>query len=283
MAEVRDLATGLLFPEGPVAMDDGSVIVTEIARGTITRVGADGATDVVAETGGGPNGAAIGPDGRLYVCNNGEASTTRHGRADVPGAATEQARRRADRARRPRVRRRRGALHRVRRTAAPRHRTTSCSTRTAGSGSPTTASARTARTIAPASSTRARRLGVREVVHPLDAPNGIGLSPDGTRLYVAETYTGVRVVVAVAGPAGVVERRRDCAPQRAAAHAAARLPVPRLARLSTATATSASPRSVHGGITVVSPEAARWSSSSLPATPSPPTSASAATTCGPRT
>ena len=54
-------------------MSDGSVIVTEIARGTITRVGADGATDVVAETGGGPNGAAMGPDGKLYVCNNGKA------------------------------------------------------------------------------------------------------------------------------------------------------------------------------------------------------------------
>src|SRR5688572_3741189 len=73
MAELKELATGLLFPEGPVAMEDGSVIVTEIARGTITRVGADSATEVVAEPGGGPNGAAVGPDGKLYVCNNGNA------------------------------------------------------------------------------------------------------------------------------------------------------------------------------------------------------------------
>ena len=31
MAQVQDVASGLLFPEGPVAMSDGSVIVTEIA------------------------------------------------------------------------------------------------------------------------------------------------------------------------------------------------------------------------------------------------------------
>ena len=67
----RILAHGLRFPEGPVAMADGSVILVEIARGTVTRVVPDGTTSVVATTGGGPNGAAIGPDGALYVCNNG--------------------------------------------------------------------------------------------------------------------------------------------------------------------------------------------------------------------
>ena len=65
------LAQGLRFPEGPVAMADGSVIVTEIAAGLLTRVHPDGTTERVAETGGGPNGAALGPDGALYVCNNG--------------------------------------------------------------------------------------------------------------------------------------------------------------------------------------------------------------------
>src|SRR5271154_7089902 len=65
------VAEGLLLPEGPVAMADGSVLVTEVARGTVTRVSASGAVTVVAELGGGPNGLAIGPDGALYVCNNG--------------------------------------------------------------------------------------------------------------------------------------------------------------------------------------------------------------------
>ena len=69
--KIRELAAGLQFPEGPVAMDDGSVVVVEIARGTVSRVAPDGKLSVVATPGGGPNGAAIGPDGALYVCNNG--------------------------------------------------------------------------------------------------------------------------------------------------------------------------------------------------------------------
>jgi hypothetical protein len=65
------VANGLRFPEGPVAMADGSVILVEIAAGRITRVRPDGSTQTVAEPGGGPNGLAIGPDGKLYCCNNG--------------------------------------------------------------------------------------------------------------------------------------------------------------------------------------------------------------------
>src|SRR4029077_20537120 len=71
MPEMRELASGLQFPEGPVALDDGSVLVVEIKGGTLTRVAPDGTKTVVAETGGGPNSAAIGPDGKVYVCNNG--------------------------------------------------------------------------------------------------------------------------------------------------------------------------------------------------------------------
>lgn len=64
------VAEGLAFPEGPVVMADGSVIVVELAGGRITRCW-NGRTETVSEIGGGPNGAAIGPDGALYVCNNG--------------------------------------------------------------------------------------------------------------------------------------------------------------------------------------------------------------------
>lgn len=65
------MVAGLQFPEGPIAMDDGSVVLVEIRRQTLTRVGADGRSVVIAHLGGGPNGAAIGPDGQVYVCNNG--------------------------------------------------------------------------------------------------------------------------------------------------------------------------------------------------------------------
>lgn len=62
---------GLAFPEGPVWMEDGSIILVEIAKGCISRVWGDGKTEVIATPGGGPNGAAIGPDGALWICNNG--------------------------------------------------------------------------------------------------------------------------------------------------------------------------------------------------------------------
>lgn len=65
------VADGLQFPEGPVALADGSVLVVEIRRGTLTRVSPDGSIAVVAVCGGGPNGAALGPDGAVYICNNG--------------------------------------------------------------------------------------------------------------------------------------------------------------------------------------------------------------------
>ncbi len=68
---IREIASGLQFPEGPIAMEDGSILLVEIARGTLTRVTADGKVSVACQMGGGPNGAAIGPDGQVYVCNNG--------------------------------------------------------------------------------------------------------------------------------------------------------------------------------------------------------------------
>lgn len=69
--DIELVADGLLFPEGPIAMADGSVVLVEIKRQTLTRVRADGTSEVIAELGGGPNGAAVGPDGAVYVCNNG--------------------------------------------------------------------------------------------------------------------------------------------------------------------------------------------------------------------
>jgi len=71
MSEVRILASGLGFPEGPVTMADGSVILTEIRNGRCSRVTADGKVSVFSANGGGPNGLGVGPDGALYCCNNG--------------------------------------------------------------------------------------------------------------------------------------------------------------------------------------------------------------------
>ena len=127
---MREMASGLQFPEGPVALDDGSVLVGEIPRGTVTRVTRDGRLQVVAHCGGGPNGIAIGPDGFAWVCNNGGARWERvlvdtmpvpgfsSGELLVPVGPAGGSPRRQHPARRPADRPRRGRLHRVRRPQA---------------------------------------------------------------------------------------------------------------------------------------------------------------------
>lgn len=71
MADFEVMAEGLAFPEGPVACDDGSVLVVEVRAERVTRVKPDGSLQVIAEIDGAPNGLAIGPDGAIYCCNNG--------------------------------------------------------------------------------------------------------------------------------------------------------------------------------------------------------------------
>lgn len=76
------VASGLQFPEGPSLARNGDILVTEIGGQRISRVTPDGEVSVFADTGGGPNGAAFGPDGHLYVANNGGRWPT-----DVPATA----------------------------------------------------------------------------------------------------------------------------------------------------------------------------------------------------
>lgn len=87
-AEHEVIAEGLRFPEGPVALPDGSILVVEVAGGTLCRISRSREKCVVAELGGGPNGAAIGPDGRCYVCNNGGTKWIEQGELLIPGDAS---------------------------------------------------------------------------------------------------------------------------------------------------------------------------------------------------
>ncbi len=133
------VADGVGFPEGPVAMADGSVLFVDITKQTLSRLTADGRIDVVAEIPGGPNGAAIGPDGAIYICNNGGVySFVPFGSNGVtmPGPAAQQLPGRLDPAGRSGDRKGHGS--RTMRTMAPgcSRRMISSSTKRADSGSP---------------------------------------------------------------------------------------------------------------------------------------------------
>ena len=192
MAEFETVADGLRFPEGPVVMPDSSVILTEIASGCITRVKPDGTKQVIAQTGGGPNGLAIGPDGKLYCCNNGgfeylEAGgyLTPHGIAkDYSGGRIE------------RIDIDTGVVEVLYKSGD-----FGCMLRgpndivfDAHGGFWFTDHGKTdyenrCLDIVGIFYAKADGSHLEEVVFPSNNPNGIGLSPDGKSLYAAETYT----------------------------------------------------------------------------------------------
>jgi gluconolactonase len=208
MPEIEEITTGLRFPEGPVAMPDGSVIVVEMLGERLTRVRADGSKETIAEIPGGPNGAAIGPDGALYLCNNGGCFTPREfgdllfpGPFD-PGNYTG------------------GRIQRVDLSSGTvTDLYTECDGRPLRAPNDLVFDAHggfwftdhgirdgVARTsdltgiyYATADGTQ-----ITEQVHPVEAPNGIGLSPDGSRLYWAETLTGRVFQRTIASPGRLV-------------------------------------------------------------------------------
>jgi gluconolactonase len=81
----RVLAEGLQFPEGPTWLGPGRVAFTEI-RGQRVSLYENGTVRVVARTGGGANGATLGPDGALYVANNGGVTLDHGGHWIAPDA-----------------------------------------------------------------------------------------------------------------------------------------------------------------------------------------------------
>jgi len=204
MPDIEEIAAGLRFPEGPVAMPDGSVIVVEMLGNRLTRVQPDGSKETIAEIPGGPNGAAIGPDGAVYVCNNGGCFTPREfggmlfpGPFD-PGQYIG------------------GRIQRVDvSTGAVTDLYTECDGRPLRAPNDLVFDAHggmwftdhgirdtVARTSDLSSIYYAKADGnqISEQVHPVEAPNGIGLSPDGRKLYWAETHNGRVLQRTIASP-----------------------------------------------------------------------------------
>lgn len=203
--ELREIASGLRFPEGPIAMPDGTVVLVELFGERLTRVHPDGRTDVVAEIPGGPNGAAVGPDSAIYVCNNGRCYTPLEiNGVQVPGPFDP-------------AQYIGGRIQRVDcRSGAVTDLYTECDGRSLRAPNDLVMDGwggfwftdhgvrdpRGARTADLTAIYYARCDGsaIREVVYPVDAPNGIGLSPDGDVLYWAETHTGRVFQRPVTGP-----------------------------------------------------------------------------------
>ena len=183
------IAEGLLFPEGPIAMPDGSVLVVEVARGRLTRLRPFGGMEVVAELDGGPNGAAIGPDGLCYVCNNGGFTwRTDDGFTRPTGISTDYAG---------------GSIQRVDLSSGSVETLYGSSAEIplrgpndiifdkAGGFWFSDMGKAHGRVMDRGAVYYGRVDGslIKQAIFPIMTPNGVGLSPDGATLYVSETET----------------------------------------------------------------------------------------------
>jgi len=202
---LTELASGLHFPEGPVVLPDGDLAVCELRSGTVSRVPkGGGAPAVLATLGGSPNGAALGPDGALYVCNSGGWRWTEIGTFTIPG--DHDGTQGDDYIG--------GRIQRVDlATGAVTDLYTECE------GHPLKApndlvfdstggfwftdhghTRRRDRDRGGVYYAKADGSSIVEAIWPLDSPNGIGLSPDGAHLYVAETHAGRVYTWPLSGP-----------------------------------------------------------------------------------
>jgi gluconolactonase len=207
-AHFRVVAEHLSFPEGPVALPDGSVLLVEIASGDLSRVSPDGEVIRVAHLGGSPNGAAIGPDGKCYVCNSGGFRWhDRPGFGLFGGMQSDG----YDGGRIQRVDLSTGSVELLYENSdAGPLKGPNDLVFDAHGGFWLTDSGKTRDDDRDHGSIlygRADGTLLRRVIHPIihPHPNGIGLSPDGQLLYMAETATGRIWRFKIAGP-GEVER-----------------------------------------------------------------------------
>ena len=203
MTAVREITAGLRFPEGPVAMADGSVVLVEIERRTLTRVAPDGTKTVIATPGGGPNGAAIGPDGKCYICNNGGFKWHEDAQSLRPVLQPEDYSG--------------GRIERIDLTTGEVEVIyTQCGANALRGPNDIVFDDQGGFWFTDLGKTRLRDWDrgavyyakadgtmIKEVVQPMITPNGIGLSPAGDRLYVAETQTGRLWAFEITGPGEV--------------------------------------------------------------------------------
>ena len=204
---MKHITTGLKFPEGPVALLDGSVLVCEVGGLAIHRITPDGGRTVAVRLEGGPAGAALGPGGALYVCNVGPPPLTERNGVVVPTFADNG----PPSGRIERVDLATGEVRMLYRECdgvplkAPNDLVLD-----AYGGIWFTDSGHvraTDRDHGAVYYARADGSFIARMAYPLLGPNGIGLSPDGRNLYVAETPTARVWRFELAGPGEIIRVR----------------------------------------------------------------------------
>ena len=213
---MQQITDGLQFPEGPVVMADGSIVLVEIRRGTLTRVLPDGRHEIIAQLGGGPNGAAVGPDGAMYVCNNGGAWEWEPGEASLPAGPVPEYRG--------------GSIQRVDlRTGKFTTLYDSCEGKPLNSPNDIVFDStggfwfttlgyfdgenRRLGAVYYARSDGSKIIRWRSGANGVVSPNGVGLSPDERKLYVADCMMGRLYEFDIPSP-GVMQPQESMAPGR---------------------------------------------------------------------
>src|SRR5579862_3991191 len=280
MADIRIIASGLGFPEGPVWMADGSVILGEISGKKVTRVAPDGKKSEFGKAGGGPNGVATGPDGALYVCNNGGRAYDGTPSWMSTGPAPDY---------------KGGSIQRIDpKTGATRTLYSECNGHKlsapndlvfdkAGGFYFTDLGKRYAHQRDNGGLYYALPDGSRvtELVYPIVTPNGVGLSPDEKTVYVADTETSRLFAWDIEAPGKL---RHDPFPAPHGGRCVCGLPgFQRFDSLAVEASGTSASRRWSPATSPSSRPPGRWCARSRCPTSTRPTSASAARVCAPPT
>jgi len=164
----------------------------------VTRIAPDGTKSPIGNAGGGPNGLATGPDGALYVCNNGGNEYAQGGFLST-GPSTDY---------------RGGYIQRIDlRSGAARVLYSECNGHKLSAPNDIVFDRQGGFYFTDLGKRRARDRDhgglyyalpdgskIVELVHPMLSPNGIGLSPDEKTLYVADTESSRLFAYDIASP-----------------------------------------------------------------------------------